>query len=196
MKRIFYAFAFCLMALSFYACNNTKNDGSNITDGPQPDSVDQNRTNPTTLSSTPLTVEDSAFVLEAAIGGLKEVESGKIAQQNAASDRVKNFGAMMVTDHTKANEELKSYASSKGMTLPATLPADVQKELEGMRNMKGRSFDQHYINMMLTDHQKTIDKFQNQANSGGDAQLKTWASANLPVLKKHLDSVQAIKNGL
>ena len=55
---------------------------------------------------------------KAAKGGMMEVTMGKMAEQNAKSDDVKSFGKRMVTDHSKANDELKSIASKKGVRTP------------------------------------------------------------------------------
>lgn len=126
------------------------------------------------------------------MGGMMEVEAGNIAQQNGQSDRVKAFGSMMVKDHSAANQELMSLASSRGITLPTELPADMKKHLDGMRNMKGKQFDNHYVSMMLSDHKKDVGEFEKQSNSANDAELKSWAAKTLPVLKTHLDSIQAI----
>jgi putative membrane protein len=134
--------------------------------------------------------------MEAATGGLMEVQAGQLAQQNAQSQRVKDFGSMMVTDHSKANDELKSYASSHGITVPDALPKDKQKVLDAMKSMKGSAFDKHYVSMMLEDHQKDVAKFKKESTGADDAQLKTWAGNTLPVLQKHLDSIQAIKKGM
>lgn len=146
----------------------------------------------TTVSKTPLGAQDSMFMMKAAAGGMMEVSGGNTAQANAASDRVKSFGGMMVTDHTKANNELMALASGKGVTLPSALPADEQKHLDAMSKMKGKEFDSHYMNMMLTDHKKDIADFEKEASSGKDPDLKAWASKTLPTLKAHLDSAQAI----
>ena len=51
-----------------------------------------------------------------------EVQTGQIAQQQGNNQRVKDFGTMMVTDHSKANDEMKTYASGHGSTLPDALP--------------------------------------------------------------------------
>ena len=193
MKKKISFMGFCLLALATWSCNNANNDGSNVADGPKPDSVTDVTGGTSTLSSVPLTKDDSIFIMEAAIGGLMEVEAGNIAQQNAAHPRVKNFGAMMVADHSKANDELKSLASSRGMILPSALPPDLQQHMEAMKKMKGKGFDNHYISMMTEDHQQDISKFEKQSTSGGDAQLKSWAASTLPVLMKHRDSIQAIK---
>jgi putative membrane protein len=154
-----------------------------------------NNTN-TAVNTTPLSKDDSMFVMEAAIGGLMEVQAGQLAQQNGQSQRVKDFGGMMVTDHSKANDELRSYASGHGINLPTDLPADKQKHIDAMKSMKGAAFDKHYISMMLDDHQKDVAKFKKESTDANDAQLKTWATNTLPVLQKHLDSVQAIKKGM
>lgn len=125
---------------------------------------------------------------------MTEVEMGKLAQQNGMSDRVKAFGAMMVADHSKANDELKSYASMHGITLPSALPADKQKDVDMMQKMMGKGFDAHYVSMMVDDHKKTVDLFKTAANGANDADLKTWAGKTLPTLQTHLDSIQAIKS--
>lgn len=131
--------------------------------------------------------------MEAAAGGMAEVEMGNLAQQQATNQRVKDFGAMMVRDHSKANDELKSLASSRGITVPSALPASKQKMLDNMKKMTGKSFDQHYVSMMVEDHVKDVAKFKKQSTSGKDDQLKTWAGKTLPTLQTHLDSIQAIK---
>jgi putative membrane protein len=149
--------------------------------------------NTAAMNATPLSKEDSTFVMNAAAGGMEEVEMGNLAQQQATSQRVKDFGAMMVRDHTRANDELKQLASRRGINIPAALPASKQKELDNMKKMTGKSFDQHYVDMMVNDHKKDVNEFKKQSTSGKDNELKTWAGQTLPVLQTHLDSIQAIK---
>lgn len=148
------------------------------------------------MSNKPLSKADSMFIMEAATGGMMEVEAGKIAQQNAASQRIKDFGTMMVTDHSRVNDELKSFASSRGITVPQALPAAMQKHLEAMKKMKGKAFDKHYVSMMTDDHKKDINKFKQESTGANDADLKSWITKTLPTLETHLDSIQAIKKGM
>lgn len=58
------------------------------------------------------------FIQQAALSGMKEVQLGKIAQQKAQNPGVKEYGAMMVKDHNKANSELMGIAKNKNITLP------------------------------------------------------------------------------
>jgi putative membrane protein len=108
---------------------------------------------------------DEDFLKEAANGGLMEVELGKYAEEYAGNPRVKKFGAMMVRDHSKANEELKSLAISKNVELPAALDDSHKNMLFEMMQVKGEDFDKAYIKNMLDDHEKDVDKFQKQAEA-------------------------------
>lgn len=134
------------------------------------------------------------FVMKAADGGMMEVELGKIAQQKAKSQRVKNYADMIVTDHTKANDELKSIAGSK-LSMPAAMSGEHQKHIDMLKNKSGADFDKSYINMMIDDHKKDIAEFKKASQNVKDAGIKGFATNALPVLQKHLDSAQAIHGG-
>lgn len=193
---------FILMA-GFTACNSdsttttttdstsvSSSDSGNAMNNSMP--MENTSTDTSPASKMPLSKGDSMFVMKAAVGGMLEVESGKAAQQNGMNDRVKGFGSMLIADHSKANSELMSLVSGRGITLPTALPADKQKHIDDMMKMQGKAFDKHFVSMMSTDHKKDIAEFEKQANSGDDAELKAFAAKTLPTLKMHLDSVQAL----
>jgi len=136
--------------------------------------------------------QDHDFVMDAAMGGLMEVELGRIAAQKGMSDAVKQFGQRMVDDHSKANEELMSLASSKGMTLPTALDEKHQKDVTKLSAMSGAEFDRAYSRMMLSDHNKDVKEFEKQSTKGGDADLKAFASKTLPTLQEHLQMARAL----
>ena len=140
--------------------------------------------------------DDKDFVLEAASGGMMEVELGSISQTNAASSKVKMFGKMMVNDHSKANAELKSIASKNNIALP-TIPQEKHKmHIDDLKSKKGADFDKAYVDMMVDDHKEDISKFEDEANNGKNAEVKAFASKTLPVLKKHLESILAVQAGM
>ncbi len=132
------------------------------------------------------------FVQKAASGGMMEVQLGQVAQQNAKSDRVKSFGNMLQTDHTNANNELKSLATSKNIQVPTAMNAKDQKHVDELSKMKGSEFDKMYMNMMVNDHKEDIADFKKASNDLKDNDIKNFAGKTLPVLQKHLDSAIAI----
>ncbi|WP_294296379.1 DUF4142 domain-containing protein [uncultured Chryseobacterium sp.] len=133
-----------------------------------------------------LSDQDKKFVDAAAKGGMMEVMMGELAKTNAQSAAVKSLGAMMVTDHGKANEELKSWASMAKYTLPASLDADQQKKYDDLKTKKGSDFDRAYTDLMVSDHKMDIAEFKKEASGGMDASVKSFASKTLPTLEHHL----------
>lgn len=129
---------------------------------------------------------DQSFMMKAAQGGMAEVELGNLAKSNAKSDAVKQFGQRMVDDHTKANDELKSIASQKNVTLPSSMDAKDQATKDRLSGLHGAAFDRAYMADMVKDHRHDIAEFQKEANSGKDPDVKAFASKTLPTLKEHL----------
>ena len=128
----------------------------------------------------------------AAEGGMSEVELGQLAQQKATNPTVKDFGAMMVTDHTAANDKLKAVAAAKQVSLPDS-PSLMQKaSKKKLDMMSGDSFDKSYVKSMIEDHKADIKQFQKEATQGKDPEVKAFAVATLPTLKVHLQKIQSI----
>lgn len=133
---------------------------------------------------------DDHFVMEAANGGLAEVELGKLATEKASSEDVKKFGQRMVDDHGKANDELKSLAQSKNITIPSAPDAKHNATVDRLSKLTGEAFDRAYMQEMLKDHKKDVNEFRTEAKSGKDPEVKAWASKTLPTLEAHLKLAQ------
>jgi len=133
---------------------------------------------------------DQHFVMEAAKGGLAEVELGKLAKDKASSDQVKQFAQRMVDDHSKANDELKSIAQNKNITLPTELDAKDKAVHDRLAKLSGEQFDKAYMQHMLQDHRKDVAAFRTESKSGKDPEVKAFAAKTLPTLEEHLKQAQ------
>ena len=135
---------------------------------------------------------DASFFKNAAEGGMSEVELGQLAQEKATNPAVKEFGAMMVKDHSAANEKLKALAARKQVSLPDS-PSVMQKASKAKLNvLSGDTFDKSYVKGMIEDHKTDIKEFQKEASEGKDADAKAFAAATLPTLQAHLTKIQSI----
>lgn len=139
-----------------------------------------------------LAAADRHFVTKAAEGGLMEVELGNLAQQKASNDAVKQFGQRMVTDHSKANDELKSLAQQKGVTLPTEMDAKGKAMKARLEKLSGEAFDKAYMKDMVTDHTKDVSEFEKASNTAKDNDVKTWAGKTLPTLQDHLKQAKEV----
>ena len=142
-------------------------------------------------SQTSVPAADAAFMKKAAIGGMAEVQLGQLAQQSGASAQVKEFGAQMVQDHSKANDELKQIAGAKGVALPTELDSKHMKVMDRLKKTSGAAFDRAYMSDMLADHKEDIGDFTKESGSGKDAEVKAFAAKTLPTLQSHLQMAQS-----
>jgi putative membrane protein len=168
------------------ACGNEKKDSTEIAE----------EKNEQKAGSETKTEDDNEFAVEAASGGLMEVELGQYAAANAASAKVKEFGQRMVTDHSKANEEMKTLAASKNITLPTTPGEKHQKHIDELKQKKGAEFDKAYMSMMVDDHEEDVKKFQDEANNGKDAEIKAFAAGKVAILREHLQMAKSIHDAM
>ena len=99
---------------------------------------------------------DSAFIHTAAMGGMAEVELGKLGVANATSSDVKQFAQRMVDDHSKANDELKALAAQKSVKLPAEVDAKHKAAYDKLAKAKGAGFDAAFMSHMVSDHQADV----------------------------------------
>ncbi len=133
---------------------------------------------------------DAKFLKQAAEGGMAEVELGKIAQQKAMRDEVKQFATRMVDDHTKANDEIAKIAGANGVELPTKVDDSTRKEMEKLQGLSGPDFDRAYMKHMVADHRKDLREFRHEAKSHSGTDAQQFAGRTVPVLLEHLRSAQ------
>ncbi len=136
---------------------------------------------------------DRHFMDEAAVGGLFEVEAGKLAAERASDPALKEFGRMLVEDHGAANKELEAIANARSITLPSRLTQHQQSTLRSLSQQQGGKFDRQFVQEVgLKDHRSDIRKFESAAKKVGDPELKAFIEKTLPTLRKHHDHAQQL----
>ena len=196
MKKVSLA-SLIIGAIFFSSCSSNSDSGNMNSDSTSTTmSSDTNTMTPASTDTAHMAmVGDDAkdFSKEAAQGGLMEVQLGNIAMKNGGSQAVKDFGKMMVDDHTKINDQLKDLASKKMVDLPAAVSDDQQKDIDKLNKETGKDFDKDYVSMMVKDHKDDIDAFKKAQDKISDSDYKYFISNALPTLQKHLDAIEAIK---
>ena len=140
------------------------------------------------------TENDAEFVVEAADGGMFEVQAAELAIKTSPSDEVKKFAQMILKDHSTANTELKAIAEKKNITLPIALSDDKQKKYDDLADKAGEEFDKAYCKLMVDDHEKDVKEFKKQAEKGEDPELKSWAAEKVPTLEHHLVTAEEMED--
>ena len=138
---------------------------------------------------------DGQFMMDAAAGGMKEMEMSRLAAAKASRPEVKALAQMLVDDHTMVNAELSELAGRKKVALPTQLSAEAMAEQDQLSKLSGAAFDDAYLKAMIKGHEKGISLFTGESTSGADAEAKAWAAKILPKLKTHLGKVRELGGG-
>jgi len=145
------------------------------------------------LGTSPSTQD---FVTEAAQGDMLEIESGKLAQQQAGDPKTKQFASQLVTDHQKTTDELKGLVSSGKVkaNLPTAMDSTHQSKLDKLKGLNGADFDKAFDDLQTSAHKDATSLFERYAKGGDNADLKTFASRTLPTLQHHLQMAQDLSS--
>jgi putative membrane protein len=191
MKKSFKFYAIAAITMICFGCNNSSEPGSTeAAKDSNATKMDSSGQAGTATMSASVSKTDAQFAVDAADAGMTEVQLGQMAEQKGTSTEVKDYGRMMVKDHTAAADKLKTLAASKNITLPTTVSSDMQKNIDNLQGKSGKDFDKAYISMMVDDHKKVISKFEDESKNGQDADVRSFADSTLHTLHHHLDEAE------
>lgn len=194
MKKLIYVAAVSLSALAFQACSGGAKDAKESADSLN--LAKDTTTNPAATGGIAVDEADSKFATQAAVGGMAEVELGKMALEKGTSQQVKDFASMMVKDHGMANTELMDIAAKKNITLPSTVDDDHKKTMDDLSKKSGAEFDKAYVDAMVNGHKSTLKLMEDEAKDGKDADLKTFAAKTAPIVQSHLVMINKINDSI
>jgi putative membrane protein len=141
-------------------------------------------------------MSDQKFLETAAQTDMVEAHLGNLAQDSASSQAVKDYGRMLVADHTQDFQKLQSIARQAGLTMATAIDADHNKSLVApLHKLKGKAFDHTYIQDMIAGHTAAIALYKKEAQDATNPAIRSYAQDTLPTLQKHLDAAKAIQQG-
>ena len=135
--------------------------------------------------------ESQKFISSAIQGDIAEIEVGKLAEEKGQSDDVKQFGAMLVKDHSDHKAKAERVANELGVRVPTVSSFGAKATYTKLKMLSGASFDHSFAKAMVKDHQEDINEFRKESSKTDAAgQL---AKETLPVLEKHLQTAQSLQ---
>jgi putative membrane protein len=150
---------------------------------------------PISRASADVAMSDKSFVTHASQGGMTEVEAGKLAQEKASSQDVKDFGAMMVKDHSQNDDDLMALAKTKGLTPSTDLDLMHKAAIDKLNMSSGADFDKAYIKNQVAGHKKMLALMQKEENST-DPDFKAFATKTADTVQMHLSKAESLESSM
>jgi putative membrane protein len=165
--------------------------------------------------------QSKRFVWQMLLANKAEIQLGQMAAQRATSADVKAFAQQMVTDHTRASEELRPIAQQLGVQEPTKLDSADQKVADKLAKAEGADFDRQFMEVMVDSHKDALKLTRKiaggKARSGAattgtsgaagttpvatgimgadDLAVAQYAAETLPIVEQHLEHAQTILKG-
>jgi putative membrane protein len=177
------------LALATAACNNSAEN----TGGANPSATSTDTGAAEAPGTSAANDHAGQFLTDVIQTNNAEIKFGQAAQDMGSTQGVKDFGKMLVDDHTKANDQAKQLAMALNVPVPDGTTPQADSELKMATDMSGKGFDKDFLADMVKGHQQAIDKFQQEADSSDPAQVTDFAKQTLPTLKKHLQTAQSLQ---
>jgi putative membrane protein len=196
-----FAAAICLVSLNGFAqqggsATRGSSQGQATQGAAEPNKPTQSSAASPSSTAGRIASADQTFLKNAAVGGLVEVELGRLATEKASSADVKQFGQRMVDDHGKANDQLATIAKQKNVDIATQLTGKAKSDYDRLSKLSGEQFDRAYMQMMVQDHRKDVSEFRKESTAAKDADVKSFASQTLPTLEEHFKMAQQTQSSL
>lgn len=135
---------------------------------------------------------DKSFYDKAAEAGLAEVSDATMAQDSATDPKLKEFAAMMIKDHSAANNKLSALAATKDIKLPTSPSVGEMAEHAKLKVLTGDTFDKSYIKGQVSAHRATLKLLHKEIAMGQDPDAQAFAKSILPTVQGHLKAIQVL----
>jgi putative membrane protein len=136
--------------------------------------------------------KDADFVANTVAANYGEIRFSGLATQRSANPEVKKMADMLIQDHTKTLNELKTLAQAKAITIPVEEDDEAKRKTERFSDEAGKDFDRKWCKEMIDRHDESIRKFEGRMEKTEDADLKAWISKTLPVLRSHREHLHEL----
>ena len=143
-----------------------------------------------------LSASDTAFLNQAAIGNIDELQASRLAVSQAADPRLKHLAAYLVTDHEKMSAALQKLAAQKQIKLQGGDDAQRSGRIEELGEKQGAAFDKAYLEQMIMDHETTLASFEHTADATKDPAVKAFIAEQLPTLRRHAEAASTMYSTL
>ncbi len=175
----------CLgLTVAVTSCSNENKDSKELADEMNDEKFDEDEE------------KTADKLVHAYSANLFEIKAAENASLNATTEEVKKLSEMLMEAHTKMNTDIKALAIKKQISLPSDLTEEQRKELEKLSEKIGFDYDKAFTEQMKYKHEEALRFYEKTADKCDDAEIKSWAAAEVPEVRSHLDMVLITENSI
>ena len=138
----------------------------------------------------------SAYVPNAAMGDMYEIQAADLALERSQNAQVKELANMIKTDHTAASNAMKAMLpqAAPEVTPPTALDLRRQGLSDNLRSASAENFDRTWVDQQIAAHNEALTL--HRGFSDQDSPLAAHARSVVPKIEAHLRQAEQIKGGM
>jgi len=131
---------------------------------------------------------------------LTEIALGKIAEDRASAPEVRAYAGQLIQDHANVDEKVAAMAHQKGVHLREQTASTRQggkgvqsaAQFEQLMSASGAKFDQLFLQQAGSDHQRLIQRLQQDREDANDDEVEALIDKIVPLLEQHRELAQIL----
>jgi putative membrane protein len=137
--------------------------------------------------------QDRNFVQTVQVGDDTEIADARYMLGRTKNAQIRAFANELISDHSSANVALLKAARNAHVPVPQGMRrSDIATAPDPLRTLSGKQLTSAYLSMEIDGHEKMLALLKTEESSGSDPALKSFASLQEPIVKKHLDNAHNI----
>lgn len=133
--------------------------------------------------------QESVFLRTAAQNDLFEERLGNYAAEHAATDRVKDLGKHMASEHEADLKEIERISEGHNVNLVAhdqKLTPQQQTIYDRLTTKAGVNFDKEYTKLLVAQHNTDLGMYKRERDRAADVAVREYAGKAATTLEDHL----------
>jgi putative membrane protein len=130
---------------------------------------------------------DEQWLMTSIEGDHFEIRGGKLAQQKARTQIVRDLAGVLIRDHSTSLADAVNVADKLGIEVPKDPSPSQQWELRAVAQFEGAAFDHWYADLEVQDHIQDISEARDEVEKGCNDDIRDLAKDDIPVLQGHLE---------
>ena len=145
-----------------------------------------------TTINNQLNATDNNFILLAGTNNTAEIETAKVAISKSADSVILSFAHQIMSQHTTAQNDLKTMGTIVGFTVKDTLDAAHAAVISHLDTLAGKAFDSTYIHTRLINNQDVTTFYSEEIANGQQTNVRAYAKSNLEIIKLEYQRADSI----
>ncbi|MEU5696601.1 DUF4142 domain-containing protein [Actinosynnema sp. NPDC020468] len=139
----------------------------------------------------PITAADKDLLVKVRQAGLWEMPMGEEAQTRAASQRVKDVGRQLASDHMFLDQRVTRLAGQMNVPLPAEANPDQQSWMAELRGKTGPDFDVAFADRLRAAHGKVFKAVAAVRSGTRNEAIRQFAQVGIDIVMKHMTLLES-----